>query len=293
MKRDKTHRKVSDPDLTPEFLSRAKIPWEKKKEEVWQDLSVHLQEEPPARVIFMGKLPGKPWIALAASIALLLAVVSFFRFYTKTLKTLPTEHVSWELPDGSLAELNAVSTLSYHPFWWWISREVHLEGEAFFTVEGGSKFSVSSEHAVTEVLGTTFNVYARCSDYRVECHSGKVKVRSRLSDDEVVLTREMQASQDPSGAIEVHMLDQVHMAPAWKNKVLMFSSVPLRLVFDEIERQYGILIRTPPELDRTYSGNFALDASVENVLTLLCLPFDLRYEQTSGNTYQILPALVE
>jgi ferric-dicitrate binding protein FerR (iron transport regulator) len=290
MKRDKTHRKVSNPDLAPEFLSRAKIPWEKTKEEVWQELSDHLPEEAPSKVMFSGKLPGRTWIAMAASIALLLAVVSFFRYYTKTLKTLPTEHVSWELPDGSLAELNAVSTLSYHPFWWWISREVHLEGEAFFTVEGGSKFSVSSEHAVTEVLGTTFNVYARGSDYRVECHSGKVKVRSRLSDDEVVLTREMQASQDPSGAIQVQMLDQVQMAPAWKNKVLMFSSVPLRLVFDEIERQYGIQIRTPPELDRTYSGNFALDASVENVLTLLCLPFDLRYEQTSGNTYIIRPA---
>lgn len=293
MKRDKTHRKTSDPDLSSEFLSRAKIPWEKKKEEVWQELADHLPEEIPSKVIVSGKLPGRSWIAMAASIALLLAVASFFRFYTKTLETLPSEHVSWELPDGSMAELNAVSTLSYHPFWWWISREVSLEGEAYFEAVEGKTFRVSSEHAVTEVLGTTFNVYARGSDYRVLCHSGKVKVSSKLSEEEVDLTRDMQATLEASGAIRVINLPEVQDAPGWKNNLLMFSSVPLRLVFDEIERQYGIKIQSGPDLGKSFSGNFALDATVENVLTLLCLPFDLRYEQTSGNTYQILPALAE
>jgi len=290
MKRDKTNKKQEkDPDLSADFLSRAKIPWEKSSEEVWLDLSDHLQEEQASRVIFRRKLPGSQWIAMAASIALLLAVASFLRFYTRTVETLPAEHASHKLPDGSLAEINAVSTLSYHPFWWRISREVKLEGEAFFNVEEGSNFRVSSEKANTEVLGTTFNVYARESDYRVECHSGRVKVTSKLSDDMAVLTPEMQATIDAFGAIQVVNLDQMENGPDWKNNLLMFSSVPLRLVFDEIERQYGIRILTPIHLDRRYSGNFALDASVDNVLTLLCMPFDLRYEQTSRNTYTIQP----
>lgn len=289
MKRDKTHRKSTDPDLSEKFLSRAQIPWEKSKEEVWRELSDHLQEEQAPRAIVGTKLPGRPWIAMAASVTLLLAVASFMRFHVRTVETLATEHFSCELPDGSLAEINAVSTLTYHPYWWWASREVKLEGEAYFKVENGSKFRVRSENAETEVLGTTFNIYSRGADYRVVCHSGKVMVSSRLSDDAVLLTKEMQASLDPSGAIRVVSLDQTQDAPGWKNNLLMFSSVPLRLVFDEIERQYGIKILTPRELDRSYSGNFALDASVENVLTLLCLPFDLRYEQNSGNTYTILP----
>jgi ferric-dicitrate binding protein FerR (iron transport regulator) len=289
MNRDKTHKKTKHPDLSAKFLSRAKIPWEKSKDEVWQELSDHLHEEQASGLNLGTKLPGRPWIAMAASITLLIAVASFMRFYGRTIETLSTEHASYELPDGSRAELNAVSTLSYHPYWWWASREVKLEGEAYFKVETGSKFRVQSENAQTEVLGTTFNVYARGSDYRVLCHSGKVLVSSRLSGDEVLLTKEMQASLDPSGTIHVVSLEKTQDAPGWKNNLLMFSSLPLRLVFDEVERQYGIKIHTPRELDRSYSGNFALDASVENVLTLLCLPFDLRYEQNSGNTYTILP----
>ncbi|MEN8201334.1 MAG: FecR domain-containing protein [Bacteroidota bacterium] len=290
MKRNKVHKnQQTDPDLSSEFLSRAKIPWEKSKEDIWQDLSDHLQEGQPSKVIIPGKLPGKQWLAMAASIALLLAVASFLRFSTRTLETLPTEHASLELPDGSVAELNAVSTLKFHPYWWWLSRDVHLEGEAFFKVEKGSKFKVSSSHAVTEALGTSFNVYSRGSDYQVVCHSGKVKVSSRLSDDVALLAPEMKASMDPSGAIQVVDLDQMEESPGWQNNLLMFSSVPLRLVFDEIERQYGIKIITPREMDLRFSGNFALESSVENVLTLLCMPFDLRYEQTSGKTYSILP----
>lgn len=289
MKRDKTHRESTGPDPSASFLSRAKIPWEKSKEEVWRELSDQLQEEQASGASHGIKLPGRPWIALAASITLLLAVASFMRFHVTTVETLPTEHTTCELPDGSLAELNAVSTLSYHPYWWWVSREVKLEGEAYFKVENGSKFTVRSETALTEVLGTTFNVYSRGVDYRVVCHSGKVMVSSRLTDDKVLLTKEMQASLETSGLIRVINLEQTQDVPGWKNKVLTFSSVPLKLVFEEVERQYGIRIHTPRELDRSYSGNFALDASVENVLTLLCLPFDLRYEQTSGNSYTILP----
>jgi len=294
MKKDKTYKEQhTDPDLSAEFLSRVKIPWEKSKDQVWQDLSEHLQEESPSKVIPINKLPGKQWIAMAASIALLLAVASFLRFHTRTMETLATEHASIELPDGSIAELNAVSTLKYHPYWWWASREVSLEGEAFFTVNKGSSFRVSSAKALTEVLGTSFNVFARESDYRVVCHTGRVKVSSQLSEEVAILTPGMQASLDPSGVFQVVTLDQMENSPGWKDQLLMFSSVPLRLVFDEIERQYGIKILTPFPLDRRFSGNFALDASVENVLSLLCRPFDLRYEQNSGNTYTILPAQVD
>jgi len=294
MNRDKPHKdQHTDPDLSAEFFSRTKIPWEKSKEEIWQDLSSHLQEEPSSQPIVVSKLPGKQWMAMAASLVLLLAVASFLRFSARTIESGPGERASIELPDGSLVELNAVSTLSFHPYWWWAQREVKLDGEAFFQVEKGSTFKVSSSPAITEVLGTSFNIYTRGTSYRVICHSGEVMVNSLLSDDHVFLTKDMQASLAPSGSIEVIKLDPLEDSPGWKNNMLMFSSVPLRLVFDEIERQYGIKIMSPGIRDFHFSGNFALDASVENVLTLLCLPFDLRYEQTSGKTYTILPSQME
>lgn len=293
MKGDKTHRDQHSDNLPADLFSGAKIPWEKTKEDVWQDLSVHLQEEPSSQPGLVPKLPGKQWLAMAASLALLLAVGSFFRFHTRTLESKHGEHLSLELPDGSVVELNAVSTLKFHPYWWRVSREVSLDGEAFFVVEKGGNFKVVSTNALTEVLGTSFNVYTRGQEYRVACHSGKVKVSSMLSDESVVLSPDMQATLKPSGAIEVFTLEQEEGSPAWKKHMLMFSSVPLRSAFDEIERQYGIKIISPADMDLRYSGNFALDASAEKVLTLLCLPFELRYEQTSANTYTIKPIPVD
>jgi len=287
-KRNKDH--YTDPDQSSGFFSRAEIPWEKSKDEIWKDLSGQLQEEHPSKLIPVRRLPGKQWLAMAASIALLLAVATFFRYYTRTIESPTGEHASLELPDGSMANLNAETTLRFHPYWWWASREVKMEGEAFFEVKKGSSFKVSSSRGITEVLGTSFNVYARGVDYRVVCHSGNVKVTSTLSDEYVILSPEMKAILNHEGDIKVSSLDQMEASPGWKNNMLMFSSVSLRLVFDEIERQYGIKIITPREMNLRYSGNFALDTSVENVLTLLCLPFDLRYENTSGKTYTIVPS---
>jgi hypothetical protein len=111
-----------------------------------------------------------------------------------------------------------------------------------------------------------------------------------MSTDQVLLVPNQRALLQESGKISVTSLDNQKNTPPWVNNLLMFSSTPLRLVFDEIERQYGIKIVTPKGMQFTYSGNFALDGTVENVLTLLCRPFDLLYENKSGNTYNIYPA---
>ena len=77
------------------------------------------------------------------------------------------------------------------------------------------------------------------------------------------------------------------------SNLILFSSTPLRLVFDEIERQYGIIIETPTEMQQLYSGNFSVNEPLEDVLYLLCRPFDLEYEKLTGKTYRIKPAPME
>ena len=75
--------------------------------------------------------------------------------------------------------------------------------------------------------------------------------------------------------------------------MITFTSAPLRLVFDEIERQYGIVIEAPESLDLYFSGKFSLDEPVENILSIVCRPFDLEYEHITGNTYKIYPVPME
>ena len=293
MNQEKRHRdKKNDPDgLSDLTLSNAKIPWEKSKEEVWNNLEERLATQDPSPVPIQRLLPAKQWLAMAASLLLLLSVSGFMRFYTVKTFCPQGVHTSLQLPDGSDVELNASTHLSYHPYWWFISREVKLEGEAFFHVEKGKKFKVLSSKATTEVLGTTFNVFARDEDYIVTCHTGSVRLSETITGSAVILSPNERGQMEPSGGFSVTQVESGRTSPGWTANLIMFSSAPLRLVFEEIERQFGIVIETPEVMQQVYSGNFSLNQSVENILSLLCLPFDLEYERQTGTKYLVYPSL--
>ena len=280
-----------DPNGLPDqIFSNAKIPWEKSKAEVWNDLEEMITKEDRTTVHVRHLHPNRQWLALAASLVLLLSVSGFMKFYTVRTFCPEGVHTSQQLPDGSTVELNAETHLSYHPYWWFISREVKLEGEAFFQVEKGKKFKVHSSLATTEVLGTTFNVFARGKDYAVTCHTGSVKLSESKTGSAVILSPNERGQMEPSGGFSVTKLEDALSSPGWTDNLIMFSSAPLRLVFEEIERQFGIVIETPDGMQQVYSGNFSLDQTVENILSLLCLPFDLEYERQTGNKYLVYPS---
>jgi ferric-dicitrate binding protein FerR (iron transport regulator) len=292
MKQENRHKnKKNDPaELSGLFHSHSRIPWEKSKGEVWNDLEDLMAKEDQSPVRVRHLHPNRQWLALAASLVLLLSVSSFMRFYTVKSYSPQGVHASLQLPDGSGVELNASTHLSYHPYWWFVSREVKLDGEAYFKVEKGRNFRVVSGKASTEVLGTTFNIYARGEDYIVTCHSGSVRVSEDLTGSTVTLSPRERSILKASGGFSVSSLENTPDSPGWTGNMLMFASTPLRLVFEEIERQFGIVIEIPAEMPQVYSGNFSLDQSVENILSLLCLPFDLEYELQTGNKYLVYPS---
>jgi transmembrane sensor len=292
MKQEHRHiDKQNDPDRISDLLfSNTRISWEKSKSEIWQKLEGQLLEEDRPQELVRRFLPGRRWLALAASLVLLLSIAGFMKYYTVKTFCPQGVHTALKLPDGSEVELNAYTHLNYHPYWWFISRKVELEGEAFFYVEKGKKFRVVSSNATTEVLGTTFNVYARGAEYMVTCHTGRVKVTDASTHESVILSPEEKSVLNRTGGFTVSKIDNQMPEPGWTDNLIMFGSTPLRLVFDEIERQFGIVIETPESMQQVYSGNFSLDQPVENILSLLCLPFDLAYERQTGNKYLVYPS---
>ncbi|MFH0756773.1 MAG: FecR family protein [Bacteroidota bacterium] len=293
-KDNRNNKSLKDPEASSKaYFSGAYIPWEKSKDEVWDDLLVRLQKEGQKQGDDRRFLPGWRWLAAAASLTLLLAVTGYMRFHLRECYCPAGQHTSLELPDGSLVELNAETSIRYHPFWWFKSREVQLQGEAFFNVKPGKKFNVVSSMASTEVKGTTFNIFSRDLQYRVICLSGLVQITSARTRDQIILAPNECANLNTSGVFDISPLNEEQSAPGWMNKLIMFSSAPLKLVVDEIERQYGIEIELPPGMNQLYSGNLSLNQPVNNVLYLLCRPFDLDYEQKTGKKFIIHPALKE
>ncbi|MCK4748879.1 MAG: hypothetical protein KAT15_17620, partial [Bacteroidales bacterium] len=106
MKQDHTyhHKNQNSEDRSSELFARVSIPWEKSKDEVWKDLKTQLQEEGSKQGTIMRFLPGKQWLALAATIALLIAVGGIMRIHSVATVAPVGEHVNIQLPDGSLVE---------------------------------------------------------------------------------------------------------------------------------------------------------------------------------------------
>ena len=286
MKKEKKHKEqVFFSKDTETVIAHTQIHWEKNKEQVWTDLEKRIETVPSARSINM----YGPWlkIALAAGIALLVGISAFIKFYTKTVEMPAGQHSEVYLPDNSRVSLNAQSTLSYKPLLWKFLRAVKFEGEAYFDVMKGKQFEVISGKGKTAVLGTTFNIYSRNSDYQVTCISGKVKVSEMIGNQEVILNPGQQAVLNMEGTLVIQSGIDTEQTLSWLNNMFSFTSVPLRKVFEEIGRQYGILIQIPTDLENIYTGTFIKESSVEDILNLVCRPFELKITRKSDNEYII------
>ena len=234
-------------------LPEIELPYSKSKDEVWAEMMTEI-DKTKAPVNKTKRL----WVvySLAASLVFVLASAAFMRFYSVTQYCPKGEHMSVLLPDKSRVELNANSSLSYHPYWWQFAREVKFEGEAFFNISKGNRFDIISRYGSTRILGTSFNIYTRKNNYKVTCFTGKVKVFSNLTQDEVVLYPKDYASINRNGQIELEKGINVKEKTMWRDHIFFFTGTPIQHVFEEIELQYDIRIIKKDLSEISYTGNF-------------------------------------
>lgn len=273
------------PDIT-EVFSSMDISWSKSKEDIWSEMSARMSSGKPQLTMTVNR---RSWLRLsvAAAAIVLLCITAVMRFYTNTVYCPAGSHIIADLPDGSTVHMNSNSTLKYYPYWWNFSRRLSFKGEAYFQVAKGKNFVVVSEIGKTLVLGTSFNIYSRQGDYNVTCVTGKVKVVARQTRYKVYLNPNEHAVVDNAGKIKKHKVVAADKI-SWKDYKFVFTSVPLRQVFEEIARQYGVTINLPDSLDYKYTGNFNKEESVEDVIDLVCLPFNFKFEKKGKSEYQIV-----
>ena len=105
-------------------------------------------------------------VGMAASIVLIIGIF----FNEVSYSTSFGEQFTVTLPDGSIVELNAATTLAHKRFFWKNNKTVNLKGEAFFKVEKGEGFKVETESGTVSVLGTEFNVRTRTANFSLTCY---------------------------------------------------------------------------------------------------------------------------
>lgn len=278
MNSNNTHK-----DEHSRFFKVKQIPYSRSKEDVWNDMMGRIQEKKrhqnPRKIIRLY------WSA-AAVMVLLIGLTAFLRFYSTTLNVPPGQHLSTTLPDGSPVHMNAGTQLSYHPYWWQFARILELEGEAYFEVEKGNRFTVRSSQGSTQVMGTSFNIYARNDDYRVHCLTGQVKVETSKGEMTILEPNQSVISSN-KGPTEVQTGIQSQHAIAWTKNRFVYTAAPLNEVFTGMERQFDITIEIAPGIEGEYTGNFERGGSPETILRMIARPFGLTVERINQNRYRI------
>jgi ferric-dicitrate binding protein FerR (iron transport regulator) len=267
------------------FFSKGKIVWDKPEAKIWDELLAKTQKTVPVKTVSL--VPRVLKYSAAAVLFLLVGLGAVTLLYHKTIESLPGEHITAQLPDGSAIEMNAGSYVKYYPFQWPFERKVVFEGEGFFSVQKGKKFEVESANGSTQVLGTTFNIYSRDGKYRVTCLTGRVKVVSK-ADESVVLEPDSHAEIE-EGKLILNKNYKTEKALGWKNNQFFFAGTPLKEVIDEIERQYGVTIKMQAGLsERNFVGNFQRKYNVEEVLDFVCKTMQIEFVKQSENVFLVV-----
>jgi len=268
-------------------LPDARIAWSRSSEEVWESLEKSLDQMPEARTVRLGNRMLR--LSIAASVLILIGFAAFSGLYTKKLSTPSGQVAEISLPGGSKIILNADSEVKYKPLLWRFSRDIKLDGEAFFSVKPGNEFRVVSEKGLTSVLGTSFNIYSRSGEYSVVCYTGKVRVEPVDNNAEVILNPKQKAILLSEGKIIVEDLSTPDKIMDWRSGYFRFTSDPLNKVFDEISRQYDLNIQYDGIPENLYTGSFYKDQNAEDVINMVCKSIGgIKFVPDGDRSYRII-----
>jgi transmembrane sensor len=211
----------------------------------------------------------------AAAIVVLFATSYFLLFNnTASFKTEFAQTKTFNLPDNSEVVLNANSKIIYSKKDWGKSRNLTLEGEAYFKVQKGKKFTVNTEIGQVTVLGTQFNVKERANYFEVKTFEGLVSVTYKGK--EIKLPRGT-IFKVVNGVIDATNTFDVN-EKSWMQKESNFKSSALRFVLAEIENQFDYTIETKDvDLDVLYSGGFT-HTDINIALQSVTIPLQLSYK---------------
>lgn len=234
------------------------------------------------------------WLWKAAAVIVLCLGVVFMLFKNRkgvqelgiayqTYKTEPGQRGKVTLPDNSTVWLNGGSSLRYPKAFAANSREVTLEGEAFFEVtkDASKPFRISAGETITEVKGTSFNVeaYAGQKEITVSVVTGKVELRDAdKPENRVMLTPNQTGHFDPKTENVTSEATADPNFMAWQTRTLRFENTDLKTVARDLEKVYGkkVVFKNEKLKDCHLTGTFK-NQKLEEVLEVMRLTLGLTF----------------
>jgi len=221
------------------------------------------------------------------------------------------------LSDGTQVWLNSGSTMKYPSYFMGNSREVYLEGEAFFDVMHNENrpFKVNTSEIQIKVLGTKFNVKSYPEENIIETtlvsgsieietkEPGKLKKRmlklepnqkatfSRINNNLSLIENTQPERLEPLsiGTIEIDNEVNTDVITSWKDDKLIFNRERFEDIATRLERWYDvhIIIEDSTLKDYQYTGTLEKETLEQALYALkIASPFEYKIDKNTIFIYK-------
>lgn len=267
------------------------------------------------------------WRSIAAALMLGIGVFTYYRYAHRTpgnnnegniatTKTPSRTKSKIYLSDGSVVTLNSETVLRYPSSFAGPTREVYLNGEAFFNVkkDHAHPFIVHAGKMNIKVLGTSFNVKSYANDKNIETTLIKGAIEVTLSDrpsDRIILKpneklvlnnktfnkpranslpapEESNTNYALTNLTHLRSNDTTIVETSWVNNELVFKDESFSDLANQMERWYGIKIKfkNSNTKDYRFTGVFVKENIIQALNALkLIEPFNYKYNNETVSIY--------
>jgi len=208
------------------------------------------------------------WLIFGSVILLLASLIGYWLITDRhqVVKTPPEEFLLYAFEDGSTAKLWPGSSLSYDASKYNEERKVRLQGQAFFEVEKGTTFEVSTSSGKVMVLGTSFDVWSiDDQNMDVRCHSGSVAVRDKKGREEILTPgQRVMISEDKIGQLKKYNVDNQD------DDLKYYDQALVSWVISDLKTLYGVRVEVDKELTQERFTGVISTKNLGQALSYLC-----------------------
>jgi ferric-dicitrate binding protein FerR (iron transport regulator) len=201
----------------------------------------------------------------------------------QTIHVPPGQRVELILADHTSVWLNAGSTFTFPNVFSVDSREVVLDGEAYFNVRknAGQPFTVKTSSYNITVLGTEFNVlaYNRSSLFEVSLFNGSVDVYSENGNKKIRLEPNTKVYLSNNRFIKEYISN--YNQYLWKDGLICFDDEQVEGMISKLELYYDVKITVQNNSfkKQKYTGKFRTKDGIEHILKVFQLKDKFSYEK--------------
>lgn len=238
------------------------------------------------------KVSKRAWIRIAASIAILIGLGTYF-YHTGISNTIVITNNSdtsktTKLEDGSQITLNANSLLRFDNNHKGI-RLAELEGEAFFDIARDEQkpFVIKTGVIKTKVLGTSFNIKETDSVIDVTVATGLVQVSNGTNTVKLQSNQRVKYSTTSKSFKTTHIDHNVYTS-WYKNKVA-FNGVKMVDLANFLKSRFSVNIKFIKEKTKNAQMTLTISQkeSLEDVLKTINYISELKLTKTKTNEIEV------